>query len=351
MLANRLRFGFWMPVFGGWLRNIDHEGMAATWEYQRDLAVQADRAGWDLTLVAELNLNDIKGPEADCLEAWTTAAALAPLTTQLELMAAVRPNFRLPAIVAKEAATIDRISNGRFTLNVVSAWWEQEAREYGGPWIAHDERYARTEEFLQVLKGMWTQPEFTFAGRFYSVSGAHLAPKPVQRPWPVLYAGGESPAAKDLIARECDAYLMHGDPLDVLAPKIADMRARRAAHPDLPPLAFGVAGYAIVRESEAAVRREVERITDVRASARGYASYQDFVRGSKLETSVSLEDYSVSNRGLRTGLTGTPEVVAERLRALRAAGIDLVLLQMSPQREEMDRFAREVFPLIADLRT
>src|SRR5207237_4972870 len=149
-----MRFGFWMPVFGGWLRNVEDEGMPATFDYQRDLAVRADHAGWDVTLVAELNLNDIKGPEADCLEAWTTAAALAPLTTRLELMTAVRPNFRLPALVAKEAATIDRIANGRFTLNVVSAWWATESAMYGGAWVEHDERYARTEEFISVLKGM-----------------------------------------------------------------------------------------------------------------------------------------------------------------------------------------------------
>jgi len=229
-----MRFGFWMPVFGGWLRNVEDEGMPATFAYQRELAQQADRDGWDVTLIAELNLNDIKGPEADCLEAWTTAAALAPLTERLELMAAVRPNFRLPALVAKEAATIDRISNGRFTLNVVSAWWETEARQYGATWIEHDERYARTEEFLAVLKGMWTKEEYTLEGRYYTIKNARLAPKPVQRPWPTLYAGGESPAAKDLIARECDAYLMHGDPPDALAAKIEDMRTRRAKHPELP---------------------------------------------------------------------------------------------------------------------
>ncbi len=345
-----MRLGFWMPVFGGWLRNVDEEGMAATFEYQRALALRAEETGWDLTLIAELNLNDIKGPEADCLEAWTTAAALAPLTRRLELMTAVRPNFRLPALVAKEAATIDRISRGRFTLNVVSAWWQTESAMYGGAWVAHDERYARTAEFIAVLKGMWTHDSFTFRGRHYTVDDARLAPKPLQRPWPTLYAGGESPAAKDLIARECDAYLMHGDPPEVLAAKISDVRARRAAHAELPPLRFGVAGYVIVRETEAEARAEVARITDVRASARGYASYLDFVKGSRLETEISLEDYSVSNRGLRTGLVGTPERVAERLRELERIGIDLVLLQCSPQREEMDRFAAEVFPLVADLR-
>ena len=344
-----LRFGFWLPVFGGWLRNVDDERMTATWEYQRDLVRWAETAGWDVTLIAELNLNDIKGPEADCLEAWTTASALAAVTSRIELMTAVRPNFRLPAIVAKEAATIDRISSGRFTLNVVSAWWESESRAYGGFWVEHDERYARTDEFLRVMKGMWTDERFSFAGKYYTVKDAHLAPKPVQRPWPVLYAGGESPAAKELIAAECDAYLMHGDPLEVVAGKIADMRARRAKHPSLPPLRFGVAGYAIVRDSEAEAKREVARITDVKASARGYASYLDFIKGSKLETTVSLEDYSVSNRGLRTGFVGTPEQVADQLRAFAAAGCELVLLQSSPQREEMERFSAQVFPLVRDL--
>ena len=130
-----MRFGFWMPVFGGWLRNVEDEGMPATFEYQRDLAQRAEQTGWDVTLVAELNLNDIKGPEADCLEAWTTTAALASVTSRLELMTAVRPNFRLPALVAKETATIDQISGGRFTLNVVSAWWAEESRQYGGGFL------------------------------------------------------------------------------------------------------------------------------------------------------------------------------------------------------------------------
>jgi FMNH2-dependent dimethyl sulfone monooxygenase len=262
-------------------------------------------------------------------------------------MTAVRPNFRLPALVAKEAATIDRISNGRFTLNVVSAWWQVESDQYGGSWVQHDERYARTEEFLAVLKGMWTKDEYTLEGRYYTIKKARLAPKPVQQPWPTLYAGGESPAAKDLIARECDAYLMHGDPPDALATKIEDMRARRAKHPELPPLRFGVAGYAIVRNSDAEVKKEIARITDVRSSARGYASYQEFIKGSQLDTKVSLEDYSVSNRGLRTGLVGTPDQVAEQVRVLEKIGIDLLLLQSSPQREEMQRFSEDVFPLVA----
>ena len=156
-----------------------------------------------------------------------------------------------------------------------------------------------------------------------------------------MYAGGESEAAKELIARACDAYLMHGDPPERIATKVADMRARRARH-DLPPLQFGVAGYVICRDSEAAAQREVARITDVRQSAAGYANYQDWVANTQLEQQVSLEDYSVSNRGLRAGLVGTAEQIAARIRAFEQAGVDLLLLQFSPQLEEMERFAAEV---------
>jgi FMNH2-dependent dimethyl sulfone monooxygenase len=123
--------------------------------------------------------------------------------------------------------------------------------------------------------------------------------------------------------------------------KITDLRERRARH-NLPPLKFGVAGYAIVRETEREAQDELRRITDVRQSAAGYANYQQWLAGTQLEQRVSLEDYSVSNRGLRSGLVGTPEQLAERLAQFEAAGVDLVLLQFSPQLEEMERFSRTV---------
>jgi len=109
-----------------------------------------------------------------------------------------------------------------------------------------------------------------------------------------------------------------------------------------PPLKFGVAGYAIVRETEREAQDELRRITDVQQSAAGYANYQQWLAGTQLEQRVSLEDYSVSNRGLRSGLVGTPEQVAERLAKFEAAGVGLILLQFSPQMEEMQRFAENV---------
>ncbi len=340
-----MRFGFWLPVFGGWLRNVEDEGMEASWEYVRALTQRAERIGFDTTLIAELNLNDIKGPEAPSLSAWSTAAALAAVTERIELMVAVRPTFHAPALFAKRAADIDRISGGRLSINVVSSWWAEEARRFGVHFDEHDDRYARTEEWLDIVDRLWAGEEVDHDGRFYRVEGGRVSPGPLQSPRPRVYAGGESPRGKATIARVADAWLTHGDPPEVLEPKLREMAERRAEL-GLPAMPFGVAGYAVVRGSEAEARREVERITDVKASARGYANYRDFVEHSKLERTLSIEDYSVSNRGLRTGLVGTPEQVAERLIELERIGVDLVLLQLSPQAEEMERFAEEVIPLV-----
>jgi dimethylsulfone monooxygenase len=336
-----MRYGYWLPVFGGWLRNVEDERMEATWPYVKKLAQRSEEIGFDLTLIAELNLNDIKGVSAPSLDAWSTAAALAAVTERLELMVAVRPTFHLPALLAKQAANIDHISGGRLTLNVVSSWWADEAKKYGVAFEQHDDRYARTGEWLDVLHGAWSQDRFSYEGKYYRVEDNILEPKPVSQPRPTIYAGGESPAAKELIAQKCDAYLMHGDPPERVGEKIADLRERRARH-NLPPLKFGVAGYAIVRETEQEAQAELHRITDYRQSAAGYANYQQWLAGTQLEQRVSLEDYSVSNRGLRSGLVGTPQQVSERVAQFEAVGIDLVLLQFSPQLEEMERFAETI---------
>jgi FMNH2-dependent dimethyl sulfone monooxygenase len=340
-----MRFGYWLPVFGGWLRNVDDEGMEASWDYVKRLARRSEEIGFDLTLIAELNLNDIKGMDAPSLDAWSTAAALAAVTERLEIMVAVRPTFHAPALLAKQAANIDRISGGRLALNVVSSWWATEARKYGVQFDEHDDRYARTSEWLDVVDGLWKSPVFSHSGKYYSVDEGILEPKPLRDPRPTLYAGGESPAAKALIAQKCDAWLTHGDPPETIAAKVADMSARREKL-GLDPMSFGAAGYAVVRGTEEEARREVARITDVRASAKGFANYQDWIGNTQLEQRVSLEDYSVSNRGLRSGLVGTPEQVAERIVEFERAGLDLLLLQLSPQLEEMERFAEEVIPLV-----
>jgi FMNH2-dependent dimethyl sulfone monooxygenase len=338
---SRIRFGYWMPVFGGWLRNVEDERMQATWEYTSRLARRSEQIGYGLSLIAELNLNDIKGVDAPSLDAWSTSAALAAVTRSLELMVAVRPTFHSPALFAKQAANIDHISNGRLALNVVSSWWEQEARMYGVDFERHDDRYGRTAEWLDVLDGVWSKKTYSHAGKYYRTENTVLEPKPVRTPRPPIYAGGESEAAKNLIARKCDAYVMHGDSPAHVAAKVADMCERRDKL-GLGRMQFGVSGYAFTRETDREVTQELERITDVKQNAKGYANYQQWLQGTQLEQTMSIQEYSVSNRGLRSGLIGTPARIQEQVGKFEEAGIDLLLLQFSPQLEEMERFSEDV---------
>lgn len=333
-----MRYGYWLPVFGGWLRNVDDEHMEATWDYVKKLAISSEEWGFRLSLIAELNLNDIKGEQAPSLDAWSTAAALAAVTRKQELMVAVRPTFHNPALLAKQAANIDHISNGRLSLNVVSSWWKDEATKYGVNFEQHDDRYARTAEWLAVLNGVWQHDTFSFSGKYYHISDNFLQPKPVSRPRPPIYAGGESEAAKELIASTCDGYVMHGDTPDVISKRIDDLKERREKK-GLPPMQYGVAAYSIIRNNDADVKKELDRITNVRPGSAGYNNYQQWLSGTQLEQKVSLEDYSVSNRGLRSGLIGTPAQVEDRIGAFEKAGVDFFLLQCSPQLEEMQRFA------------
>jgi dimethylsulfone monooxygenase len=334
-----MRFGYWMPIFGGWLRNVADEEMSIAWPYVRDLAVASERQGFDLSLIAELNLNDIKGHHAPSLDCWTLAPAIAAVTEKLELMLAVRPNYHAPALAAKAISTLDTIAPGRISLNVVSSWWKDEAAQYGVDFDVHDARYARTEEWLGLVGRLLREDGVAHEGSLYKLDGTVLEPKPTRVP--PVYMGGESPRAKEVITAQGDAYVMHGDAPEVIGAKIADMRARREAA-GLPPFTFGVAGYVICRDTEAEAEAERARILDVRSSPEAYASYRDFVEGSQLESQVSMEEYSVSNRGLRTGLVGTPRAISERIREYQKVGVDLLLLQFSPQHREMERFGRDV---------
>ncbi|EPZ52715.1 hypothetical protein N007_19795 [Alicyclobacillus acidoterrestris ATCC 49025] len=200
-----------------------------------------------------------------------------------------------------------------------------------------------------MLKGLWSTSSFTYHGKYYDIVDAKLSPKPVQRPNPVLYAGGESEKGKDLITSHCDAYVMHGGTVDEIHAKIQDMTNRRAQK-GLPPLqSFGMAAYVICRDTEEEAEAELARITDVKMGA-AYDSFEDFVSKSELEQKLRLYDYSVSNRGLRPNLIGTPEQIAARILQYEEAGLDLLLLQCSPQLEEMERFAKQVMPLVEKMR-
>ncbi len=142
-------------------------------------------------------------------------------------MLAVRPNYHSPALTAKALSTLDVIAPGRLSLNVVSSWWKDEAAQYGAPFDVHDARYARTQEWLDVVTRLLREDTVTHDGPLYRLDGAICEPKPPALP--DVYMGGESPKAKEVIAAQADAYVMHGDAPEVIAAKVADLSSRRAA--------------------------------------------------------------------------------------------------------------------------
>ena len=338
-----MKFGYWTPVYGGFLRNIEDEGMEASWDYVKSVSQLADRLGYNITLVPELYLNDRKGIEAPSLEAWSLASAIAAVTTDLNIMTAVRPGFHLPTVIAKTAATLADISGDRFSLNVVSAWWAEEARQYGGLFASHDQRYVQSSEFVRILKDLWSETPYSQKGEFYTVDNTILSPKP--RTPPLIYAGGESEDAREAISSFADAYVMHGGTPEEIAPKVADLNARRQRQHGADFREFGMAAYVIIRDTEAEAQRELERITRVDPNSPGFASFEEFRANSNLDVELSLKEYSVGTRGLRPGLVGTPEQVADRLRQFETAGVSLVLIQSSPLHEELERIATDLFPL------
>src|SRR5260370_565122 len=185
-----MRYGYWLPVFGGWLRNVENENMETSWAYVKKLAQRSEKIGFDLALIAELNLSDIKGVEAPSLDAWSTAAALAAVTERIELMVAVRPTFRLPALLAKQAANIDQISNGRVPLNVVSSLGADEARQYGGAVAAHEHTCAGSRWELRGMAWGNGTGATRFPGRL-----CRFEPRTALRACWHAGAGGRAPGA------------------------------------------------------------------------------------------------------------------------------------------------------------
>lgn len=339
-----MKFGYWTPVFGSWLRNVDDDSTQGTWEYCRDLALRAESLGYVLTLVPELYLNDIKGHKAPALDAWAVANGLAAVTQKIEILAALRPQYHQVALTAKQIATISHICGGRFSINMVSAWWAEEARQYGINFDGHDDRYTLTREYTEVLRGFWEQSPFSYKGKYFEFANSYNEPKPPKMP--LVYAGGESESGREAITQFADKYLMHGGTLEEVREKINDMKARKQKA-GLPPFAgFGMACYIIVRDSEQEAQEELERITTIKNYAEYENSYKDFIGNSNLDVEISKQDYSVSNRGLRPNLVGTPKQVAEKIKAYEAAGVDLLIVQCANMKEELERIAKDVFVLV-----
>lgn len=335
-----IRLGFWAPVYGNWIFSKHPDTHNASFAYTRQLTRLAEEIGFATMLLAEHTFNPFDA-EKDQLETWTSTAGLATVTQHIELMPAVRPTFKHPVLVAKMAGNIDQMSGGRMALNLVSGWWQKESDAMGLPSLPHDDRYQRSEEYLTILKGLWTQPHFSFSGRYYQVNDVTLSPLPVRKPHPKIYLGGESDIAQRLAAKLADEYLINGRPVEKAKELIDHVRPYGAEYGR--ELQFGISAFVICRNTEAEALAEHARLHALRAEEPIPGVDRQVVM---IRTHAYRPGAVGSNGGTDAGLVGTPQHIADRMREFLDIGITTFLLQFHPMLEEMQRFGEEVVPLL-----
>lgn len=348
-----INFGYWMPLgSGGYV--ITNIPQRTEWSlpYNVQLAQTAEDLGFDYGL-APARFIASHGWEYQ-QEAVTCTAILSAQTQRLKLISAVHTGLWHPAVVAKMGATIDNYSNGRFAINILSGWFKDEYRAFGEPWLDHDERYRRSEEFIQVLKGMWTQDEFTFKGDFFRINQGWLKPRPVSKPHPEIFQGGNSKAARRMAGKYSDWYFMNGNSVEAVKEQIDEISA--IARQQGRSVKFGLNGFVILRDTEAEAYAQLEDII-ANADPKIVNGFGEQVKQAGASTREKIGMWADSdfsnlvqpNDGFKTKLFGPPELIADRIRQYYEVGVDLILCAFLHYTDELPAFGRRVIPLVRQL--
>lgn len=328
-----------------------------TLDYSVDLAHRCERAGWSGALI---------GTGWGRPDTFTVGTALAARTTTFKPLAAVRPGYWQPAQFATAAATLDHLTGGRLLVNVVSG--QDNPAAYGDPEADQPTRYARTTEFMQLVRRLWTEDDVTFKGDHYWVEHATLALRPYvdgDRLHPTLYFGGASPAAELTAAEEADVQLFWGEPLDGIAERVGRLKALEAkADHRAKPLEYGLRITTLVRDTTEEAWRDAEaKVVKFAENAdmwqgnrhKGNAVGQKRLldlqqRGDVLDTCLYTVPGKVGGGGAgTTWLVGSADDVAEALAAYHRLGVSHFILSDTPYRDEIARVGTSVIPRLRDL--
>jgi FMNH2-dependent dimethyl sulfone monooxygenase len=350
---DEVKFAYWVPnVSGGLVVSKIEQRTHWEYEYNRKLAVLAEKSGFEYAL-SQVRYMASYGAEFQH-ESTSFSLALLLATERLKVIAAVHPGLWHPGVLAKLTATADHLSNGRIAVNVVSGWFKGEFTALGEPWLEHDERYRRSEEFIRALRGIWTEDHYNLRGDFYRITDFSLKPKPIQAPHPEIFQGGNSKAARAMAARVSDWYFMNGNSLEGVRAQVEEIRANAAAVGRR--VRFGLNAFVIARDTEAEARdvlREIIAKADVEAvHGFGEAVKQAGKAAPEREgmwAQSSFDDLVQYNDGFKSGLVGTPEQVAERIVAYKAAGVNLVLGGFLHYLEDVEHFGKKVLPIVREL--
>lgn len=344
---------FWfLPTHGdGRYLGTTEGGRAVDLPYLQQVALAADNLGYYGVLIPT---------GKSCEDSWLVAAALAPMTKKLRYLVAVRPGLQPPSLAARMAATLDRLSEGRLLINVVTGGDPVENKG-DGIFLSHAERYQVTREFLTVYSRLLKGEKVDFSGEHIRVEGAEILFPPVQQDGPPLYFGGSSDEAIDVAAEQIDTYLTWGEPVGQVAEKLAVVRQRAAEKGRT--LSYGIRLHVIVRETEeeawAAADRLIAHLDEEtiavaqkifsRMDSAGQARMSALHQGSRDSLRIGPNLWAgvgLVRGGAGTALVGNPQQVADRIREYQALGIGNFIFSGYPHLEEAHRFAELVMPLL-----
>ncbi len=350
---NKITFAYWVPNVSGGLVVSDIE-QRTDWSYDYNvrLAQAAEQAGFDYALT-QIRFTAGYNTESQH-ESVSFSHGILAKTEHLKVIAAILPGPWKPALAAKQLATIDHLTNGRIAINVVSGWFRGEFDAIGEEWPEHDQRYARSEEFIRSLKGIWTQNNFNFDGKYYQFKDYTLSPKPLQKPHIEIFQGGSSRAARDMAARVSDWYFTNGNTLEELKKQIDDLHAKSKTNHH--KVKIGVNAFIIARDTEEEAQAVLQEII-AKANVQAVKSFGEATREAGAATvegegnwaKSTFEDLVQYNDGFRTNLIGTPQQIAERIFALKQIGVDLILSGFLHFIEEVEYFGQKVLPLVREL--
>ncbi|KAI9651490.1 MAG: hypothetical protein M1831_000807 [Alyxoria varia] len=355
---DRVKFAYWVPNVSGGLV-ISKIPQKTNWDLQSNIkyAQAAENGGFEYAL-SQIRFMAGYGAENQH-ESVSISQALALSTKKLNVIAALLPGPWTPAIAAKQIASIDQYTNGRISVNVVSGWFKQEFTSIGQWWLEHAERYRRSREFIECLKGIWTNDAFTYKGDFYQFNNYPLKPKPVSwpgRPYPEIFQGGNSHDARDNGAQVSSYYFMNGNTLEGFQSQIADVkeRAAKAGRTDGPK--FAVNGFVILRDTEEEAVRVLQEIQG-KADKEAVEAFGGAVQQAGASTgnktgmwaNSKFEDLVQYNDGFKTKLIGTATQLVDRILLLKSLGISIVLCAFLHYDEDIEKFGKEIVPRVREL--
>jgi alkanesulfonate monooxygenase len=343
----------WFLPTSGDSRNVvpgaGGHGRSATLDYLAQIARAADNLGFDAVLTPT---------GTHCEDAWLVTTALSQHTSRLRFLVAFRPGITNPTLAAQQAGTFQRLTGGRLLINIVTGGDSYEQRRFGD-WLSHDERYARTDEFLKILRGAWSGEPFDFEGWHYRIKGATVSAPP--DPVPEVFFGGASAVAEDVAARNVDVYLLWGEPPAMARERIE--RVREKAEAEGRTVRFGIRLHIITRDTEREAWAEADRLLGTMEPALIDAAQKLLTKSESVGQQRMLSLHGGRREGLEvspnlwagiglvrpgagTALVGSHGQVAERILEYHDLGLDEFILSGHPHLEEAYAVGEGVLPLV-----